>query len=105
MSEILTPIFYQLGVGGFGGFLVGYAIKKIAKIVAVILGIFFLALLYLGFEGIIVINYNRLAERVSELLGALGTSGDALAPLTLITSHLPFAASFSAGFAMGLKIG
>ena len=32
MSEILTPVVYQLGLGGIGGFIVGYAIKKIVKI-------------------------------------------------------------------------
>jgi uncharacterized membrane protein (Fun14 family) len=48
MSNIvIDPSF--LGVVGFGGivgFLLGYALKKIAKILAVIAGVFFAAILY-----------------------------------------------------------
>ena len=47
MSEtpsILTPLIAQLGVGGVGGLCVGYAVKKVAKVVAVIVGLFFLGL-------------------------------------------------------------
>ena len=29
MSEIITPVVYQLGLGGVGGFIVGFALKKI----------------------------------------------------------------------------
>ena len=45
MSEIVLPIVYQLGAGGILGFVVGYAIKKMMKIVAVIIGIFALILI------------------------------------------------------------
>lgn len=68
MSEVLTPIVYQLGVGGIGGFIAGYEVKKIAKIIAVILGIFFLLLVYPGYTGVISVNYERLTEAVSKAL-------------------------------------
>jgi uncharacterized membrane protein (Fun14 family) len=35
-----------VGIGGIGGFIVGYAFKKLLKIVAVIVGLFILALIY-----------------------------------------------------------
>jgi len=28
MSEIITPVVYQLGLGAVGGFIVGFALKK-----------------------------------------------------------------------------
>ena len=48
MSEILTPVVYELGLGAVGGFVVGFALKKIAKIFLIVIGIFVAALLYLG---------------------------------------------------------
>ena len=48
MSEIITPVVYQLGMGAVGGFIVGFAIKKLAKLFIVLLGIFIIILFYLG---------------------------------------------------------
>ena len=102
MSEILTPIIYQLGIGGIGGFIVGYAIKKIIKIIVIIFGLFFLALIYLGYAGVISVGYDRLADAVSK---ALPLIKQAPRLLTTIISHLPFAGSFIFGFTLGFKKG
>ena len=32
MSELISPIVYQIGAGGILGFIVGYAVKKLLKI-------------------------------------------------------------------------
>lgn len=102
MSEVLTPLIYQLGVGGIGGFIVGYAVKKIVKVVVVLLGLLILGLLYMGYVGIIPINYDKLAEATQGLLGA---TGPATETITSLASHLPFAASFVIGFILGFKKG
>ena len=49
LSAILTPLTMELSLGGVGGFLVGYAVKMIAKIIAVLLGLAFLGLQYLSY--------------------------------------------------------
>ena len=102
MSEILTPVVYQLGIGGIGGFIVGYAIKKIVKIIVIIFGLFFLILIYLGYIGVISVGYDRLAEALS---GAIPLIEQAPGFLILIISNLPFAGSFIFGFTLGLKKG
>ena len=102
MSEVLTPIVYQLGIGGFLGFFVGYAIKKITKILAVLIGIGALILIYLGYEGIISIDYDKLTEMIERMMG---TTSQASTVLTPIISNLPFAGSFIAGLAVGIKLG
>ena len=38
MSEIIPPVVYQLGLDAVGGFIVGFALKKIAKLFIVVLG-------------------------------------------------------------------
>ena len=68
MSETLAPIVYQLGLGGTSGFVVGYAIKKMVKLVAVIAGIFFLILMYLGNTGVIKKQILKSEEDISKIL-------------------------------------
>ncbi|GAG03906.1 unnamed protein product, partial [marine sediment metagenome] len=50
LSNILTPLAGEIGVGGIGGFLAGWALKKAAKMVAVIIGMAFLGLQYLAYK-------------------------------------------------------
>ncbi len=100
--EALSPLAYQLGIGGVGGFIAGYALKKFLKIVAIIVGLFILALVYLGYSGIISINYSALGDSVSGALGLTGQAAEWIAP---IIAHLPFAGAFGVAFFLGFKMG
>jgi len=102
MSEVLTPIIYQLGIGGFLGFFVGYAVKKLTKLIAALVGLMALLLIYLGYEGIITINYDKLIEKIQSLIGIVDQAPNVITP---IISSLPFAGSFLAGAALGMKFG
>jgi len=102
MSELLTPLVYQLGIGGILGFFAGYAIKKLTKLIAALIGALALLLIYLGYEGIITINYNKLIDKIQSLLGIIGQAPNLVTP---IISSLPFAGSFLAGAAVGFKLG
>jgi len=102
MSAVLTPIVTQLGIGAVGGFIVGYALKKAAKIVAVIIGLFLVALIYLVSKGIITVDYGKFEDAISSALGGAGTAAGWLAPLI---AHLPFAGAFGLGFFLGFKMG
>jgi uncharacterized membrane protein (Fun14 family) len=35
MSEVISPLVFQLGLGGIGGFVVGYALKKLSKLILI----------------------------------------------------------------------
>jgi uncharacterized membrane protein (Fun14 family) len=102
MSDILPSVVYQLGVGGIGGFIAGYAIKKISKLIVVLIGVFIIFLVYLGTKGIISINYEALWNA---LAGLLSFAGQAASWLIGLISLLPFMGSFLAGFVLGFKIG
>jgi len=91
-----------LGVGGVGGFIAGYALKKISKLVVVLIGLFFLVLLYLGYSGIISINYDKLLEAIAN---GLGLGGQVAKWLIGIISVLPLVGSFALGFFLGFKMG
>ena len=77
--EGFVPTAATMGGGFFVGFLIGYALKKVIKLVAVIVGLFLAGLAYLQTQQIASINWNKL-QTVSE--GAITT----LANLTL---HIP----------------
>ncbi len=103
MSELISPIAYQIGVGGVGGFIVGYAVKKISKLVMILIGLAIIVLLYLGASGILSINYDKLWEALSNFFAFLGETVSWFA--SLILSVLPFMGSFIAGFLLGFRFG
>lgn len=100
--SIVTPIVFQLGFGGIAGFIVGYAFKKLTKLLAIIAGLFFVALMYLAYKGIISINFNALVDAIT---GLLGTAGQATSWIAPIIGVLPFAGSFVVGLLIGFKLG
>jgi uncharacterized membrane protein (Fun14 family) len=102
LSNLLTPLAGEIGIGGVGGFLVGYSLKKAAKILAIIFGLCFLALQYLAYEGIISINYDSLRGYVTEFLGQSGT---VQSWITDFIAHMPFGAAFVGGLYIGLQKG
>jgi uncharacterized membrane protein (Fun14 family) len=102
MSEIFPSLGFQLGAGGIGGFIAGYALKKISKLVAVVIGLFVIALIYLSTQGIISINFEALMKAIG---GWLGIAESGASWLVGIISVLPFAGSFIVGFLLGFKLG
>jgi uncharacterized membrane protein (Fun14 family) len=102
LSNILTPLAGEIGIGGVGGFLAGWALKKAAKILAVILGVAFIGLQYLAYKGIIAIDYSALTAWANEI------AGQASGVQNLVTDfivHAPFGAAFVGGFYLGLQKG
>ncbi len=102
MSEIIGPVVYELGLGAVGGFVVGFALKKIAKIFLIVIGIFIAALLYLGASDIININFGALWNAVGGWLGGAGAAASVLIGLIAL---IPFIGSFAIGFFLGFKLG
>jgi uncharacterized membrane protein (Fun14 family) len=102
MSAIISPLVYQLGIGGVGGFILGFVIKKISKLIILLIGLFLIALVYLGAKGVINISYDALWKALE---GTLGFAGQAASWLVGLVSILPFAGSFAVGFLLGLKLG
>jgi uncharacterized membrane protein (Fun14 family) len=107
-----------LGGGFFVGVLIGYSLKKVIKLVAVIVGLFLAGLAYLQYHQIANINWNKL-QTVSE--GAIttltnlmtqipGISGDnshaaAASSLAMTSFGIPLTGSMSSGFTIGFMKG
>jgi len=63
--ESFAPTAATLGSGFFVGVLIGYALKKVIKLVAVTVGLFLAGLAYLQYHQIANINWNKL-QTISE---------------------------------------
>jgi len=99
VSEAFAPILFQIGIGGIGGFFIGYAIRKVVK-VALILGIVVFSLIFLAYTNVIGIDYGGLAETVSKFINAINP---ALGLFTPLLAHLPFVGSLIIGIIIGFK--
>jgi uncharacterized membrane protein (Fun14 family) len=78
----LMPLLSTIGFGGIVGFLLGFTIKRIMKILAVIAGVFFAALLYLESPHIVNINWDRLQTISNSVLSTITTTSTANATNT-----------------------
>ena len=66
MSEVISPLISQIGIGGIGGFLVGYLLKRVLKF-ALVVGVFAFILLYFIYDEAIDFNYAELIARAEEI--------------------------------------
>ena len=116
--ESFGPTAATMGGGFFVGILIGYALKKVIKLVAVIVGLFLAGLAYLQYHQKANINWNKL-QTVSE--GAITTLANLTMQIPIISggtvsdSHaattasslamtsfgIPLTGSMSAGFTIG----
>lgn len=92
----------QLGFGAIVGFVIGYAAKKIVKLLVIFLGIFFVSLQYLQYQGYLSINYAKFQEAFELWAGKMFQTPEIPA---FVTSGIPFYGSLALGFFLGFKKG
>jgi uncharacterized membrane protein (Fun14 family) len=113
--ESFGPTAAMMGGGFFVGILIGYALKKVIKLLAVIVGLFLAGLAYLQYHQIANINWNKLqtvsedaittfSNAITQISGINGDGHAAAAtasPLAMTSFGIPFTGSMSAGFTIG----
>jgi uncharacterized membrane protein (Fun14 family) len=120
--ESFGPTAATLGGGFFAGILIGYALKKVIKLLSIIIGLFLAGLAYLQYHQIANINWNKLqhvsegtittlANAITQIPGnSAGSSGDVHAAATtsslaMTSFGIPLTGSISAGFTIGFMKG
>jgi uncharacterized membrane protein (Fun14 family) len=106
----LMPFAGTIGGGFFIGLLAGYAVKKIMKIAAVIIGLIIALLAYLEYQRIIDVNWAKIQTASENVLtwvanAVIHISNNIGAGHTGANLGIPIAASVSAGFALGIVRG
>jgi len=94
----------EAGTGGVIGAVIGYAFKKVAKVVAVIIGLELALFRFLESRGIMTVDWERLSA------GLIRSSRDAAAGappdwVMTVLSTLSISAGFAGGFLLGYKKG
>ena len=67
----IMPFVSTIGFGGIAGFLIGFALKRIMKILAVIAGVFFAAIIYLESQHIVNVNWDKLQTVSNSILSTI----------------------------------
>jgi uncharacterized membrane protein (Fun14 family) len=127
----IMPFVSTIGFGGIVGFLLGFALKRIMKILAVIAGVFFAALLYLESQHIVNVNWDKLQTisngvlstittttaatnatttggggmgAIQAFLGNNSTAASSILPITSTMANLgiPLTGSTAVGFTLGI---
>jgi uncharacterized membrane protein (Fun14 family) len=105
--DVITATAATLGGGFFGGLLFGYALKKIIKLIAVIVGLFIAGLAYLQYHQIPSFNWNKIEGTITSLANTTANTFNdySIETLGLTNFGIPLTSGMSAGFAIGFMKG
>jgi uncharacterized membrane protein (Fun14 family) len=99
------PLISQLGVGGVAGFAVGYALKKVGKLFALVLGLLFMAVQWLAFNGFLTVHWAEVEARLNPLLESDNLAEAWRGVVAVLTHNVLFAGAFLPGLMLGVRRG
>ena len=105
LGGLLGTVGADLGFGGVAGAVVGYAAKKVTKLVALALGLVFIVIQVLVYLKFVSVDWGAVQTGAEHVWA--DAAGVTLADRAweVISANLPFGAAFAAGFALGFKLG
>jgi uncharacterized membrane protein (Fun14 family) len=104
--EVYTSIPATIG-GGFIGGLLGFALKKVVKLIAVVVGLFIAGLTYLQYQQMAYLDWDKIERVVTAIFGNVSSqiSGQDISSFALSNLGIPLTSGMSAGFAVGFMKG
>ncbi len=105
MDTSLIPLLSQMGFGGVVGFVVGFTLKKVSKLAAILLGLVFILLQVLAYYGIVTIQWEPIAAWWVRFAEPEILQGHWAVVRAILFANLPAFGSAIPGFLLGLKIG
>ncbi len=99
-----------IGGGLFIGLLVGYALKKVVKLVAVVVGLFFAGIAYLQYEEVVTVNWSKLQAASQNIVSTIANATTQIPGFgsdhhTAANLGIPLTGSLSMGIAIGFMKG
>jgi uncharacterized membrane protein (Fun14 family) len=104
----IQQIGLELGTGAVIGGIIGFAAKKVAKVIAVIIGIQLALFKFLETRDILSVDWEALSGgllNASQAASGVATSQQPPGVLVSLLSALPVSAGFTGGFFLGFKKG
>jgi uncharacterized membrane protein (Fun14 family) len=106
--DVFTSVPATIGGGFIGGLLLGYALKKVVKLVAVVVGLFIAGLAYLQYQQIAYFDWDKIERIVTTMFGNVSShifSNQNISSFALSNLGIPLTSGMSAGFAVGFMKG
>jgi uncharacterized membrane protein (Fun14 family) len=107
-TDVLTSISATIGGGFVGGLLLGYTLKKVVKLIAVVVGLFIAGLAYLQYQQIAYFDWDKIERMITAIFGNVTShifSSQDITSFALSNLGIPLTSGMSAGFAVGFMKG
>ena len=107
-GDTITSISATIGGGFVGGLLLGYALKKVVKLIAVVIGLFIAGLAYLQYQQIAYFDWDKIERMVTTTFGNVTSqisSNQDISSFAFANLGIPLTSGMSAGFAVGFMKG
>ena len=109
-TDTLTSISASIGSGFFGGLLIGWALKKVIKILAAIVGLFLAGLAFLQYQQIATMHWHKLQGAITRLAATATTTStindnNNVAVAMMSNLGIPLTSSMSIGITIGFMKG
>ncbi|HRN19572.1 MAG: FUN14 domain-containing protein [Trueperaceae bacterium] len=99
------PWLQQIAFGAVAGFVAGFALKKVGKLVALALGLLFVAIQLLAWSGFVTVDWGAVQASVDPLLETSSLERAWRSLLSVLAYNIPFAAAFVPAVVIGIKRG
>ncbi|MFC3476635.1 FUN14 domain-containing protein [Halobacterium litoreum] len=100
----LTSLGLEFGGGAGIGAIIGFAAKKVAKLIAVLVGLELALFKFLESRGIITVDWERLTAGMVDAT-QMGANGAPPSWVNTLLSTLSVSAGFTGGFLLGFRRG
>ena len=109
--EHLTPIATSVGLGGITGFVLGYFLRKILKLILFAVGGILALLMYLQYQGLITVNMAKVQSYTDGIVSTLSNTNSTIEswnhiiPSGATDLGFPLTSSMAVGFTAGFLRG
>ena len=107
-AEAFTSMSATIGGGFAGGLLIGYALKKVVKLIAVVIGLFIAGLAYLQYQQIAYFDWDKIERMIITTFGNVTSqisNNQDISSFAFANLGVPLTSGMSAGFAVGFMKG
>jgi uncharacterized membrane protein (Fun14 family) len=107
-TDVFTSISATIGGGFVGGLLLGYTLKKVVKLIAVVVGLFIAGLPYLQYQQIAYFDWDKIERMITTTFGNVTSqifSNQDISSFALSNLGIPLTSGMSVGFAVGFMKG
>jgi uncharacterized membrane protein (Fun14 family) len=109
VTDNLGSIRATLSGGFFAGILLGYALKKVVKVFAVVVGLFLAGLAFMQYRQIVAINWNKIEGTITAVADTVTSTindNSNVTTLAMMSNFgIPLTSSMSIGFTIGFMKG